>query len=149
MAFNDESLVREIAKSKIPTITGIGHKPDITLADYASDSNQETPTAAAIKAVPDSLTLKQDLVNIDDLLVRAIKNVFNFYENKFKNMNIIIKSKSPLDMITSLRTSFSQNQFSLNKLAPCGCRHPPLLTPTDTAVDGCRYPHQWHTRTRT
>ena len=51
MAFNDENLVREISKSKIPTITGIGHKPDITLADYAADSAQETPTAAAIKAV--------------------------------------------------------------------------------------------------
>jgi exodeoxyribonuclease VII large subunit len=38
MAFNDEDLVREISASSIPTITGIGHKPDITLADYASDS---------------------------------------------------------------------------------------------------------------
>ena len=37
MAFNDETLVREISKSKIPTITGIGHKPDVGLADYASD----------------------------------------------------------------------------------------------------------------
>ena len=49
MAFNNEDLVREISASLIPTITGIGHKPDITLAGYASDSAQETPTAAAIK----------------------------------------------------------------------------------------------------
>ena len=51
MSFNDENVVKEISKSDIPTITGIGHKPDITLADYASDSSQETPTAAAVKAV--------------------------------------------------------------------------------------------------
>ena len=31
MAFNDESFVREISKSSIPTITGIGHEPDTTL----------------------------------------------------------------------------------------------------------------------
>ena len=41
MAFNDESFVREISKSSIPTI-GIGHEPDITLADYASDLSKET-----------------------------------------------------------------------------------------------------------
>ena len=45
--------VREISKSKIPTITGIGHEPDITLSDYASDLSKETPTAAAMAAVPD------------------------------------------------------------------------------------------------
>ena len=65
MAFNDENVVKEISKSDIPTITGIGHKPDITLADYASDSYQETPTAAAVKAVPDSIVLKQDILNLD------------------------------------------------------------------------------------
>ena len=61
MAFNDENLVRVISESEIPTITGIGHKPDITLADYAADSAQETPTAAAVRAVPDSHVLRQDI----------------------------------------------------------------------------------------
>jgi len=114
MAFNDEALVREIAKSNIPTITGIGHKPDITLADYASDSNQETPTAAAIKAVPDSHTLKQDLLNIDNLMNKTIKNIIISIETKIKNMSIVIKSKSPISIIKSLCNSFLQNRFALN-----------------------------------
>jgi len=114
MAFNEEKLVREIAKSNIPTITGIGHKPDITLADYASDSNQETPTAAAIKAVPDSQTLKQDLLNIDNLMNKIITNIITSVETKIKNMNIIIKSKSPIRIIKSLRNSFVQSKFALN-----------------------------------
>ena len=71
MAFNDENVVKEISKSDIPTITGIGHKPDITLADYASDSYQETPTAAAVKAVPDSIVLKQDILNLDITLNKS------------------------------------------------------------------------------
>ena len=115
MAFNDEALVREIAKSKIPTITGIGHKPDVTLADYASDSNQETPTAAAIKAAPDSQTLKQDLIYLESSINKEMRDAVNLIDNKLKNINIIIKSKNPINMIKSLRNSFSENQFSLNK----------------------------------
>lgn len=115
MAFNDEVLVREIAKSKIPTITGIGHKPDITLADYASDSNQETPTAAAIKAVPDSQTLKQDLLHIDNSMDKAMQNIISLIKNKVKNIDIIIKTKNPINIIKSLHNSFSENQFYLNK----------------------------------
>ena len=35
------------------------------LADYASDSYQETPTAAAVRAVPDFRILRQDILNLD------------------------------------------------------------------------------------
>ncbi len=115
MAFNDEGLVREIAKSKIPTITGIGHKPDVTLADYASDSNQETPTAAAIRAVPDKETIKQDLINIESSIARQMRDIFNLTENKIKNIVVTIKAKNPMDKIKLLSNSFSDNKYSLIK----------------------------------
>tara|TARA_B100000902_G_scaffold135186_2_gene133523 strand:+ start:779 stop:1480 length:702 start_codon:yes stop_codon:yes gene_type:complete len=115
MAFNDEGLVREIAKSKIPTITGIGHKPDVTLADYASDSNQETPTAAAIKAAPDSQTLRQDLLHLESSINKEIKDSVSLIDNRLRNINIIIRSKNPLNIIKSLCNNFLENQFSLNK----------------------------------
>lgn len=51
--FDDESLVREIAGSRIPVLTGIGHETDITLADMASDVRAATPSNAAQIVVPD------------------------------------------------------------------------------------------------
>lgn len=51
--FNDERLVRAIASSRIPIITGIGHDIDESLSDLAADVSAATPTHAAQIIVPD------------------------------------------------------------------------------------------------
>ena len=52
-AFNDEPLARAIAESRIPTLVGVGHEIDHTLADMISDIRAATPTDAAQILVPD------------------------------------------------------------------------------------------------
>lgn len=51
--FNDELLVREIATSRIPTLVGVGHEVDETLADMVADMRAATPSNAAQLLVPD------------------------------------------------------------------------------------------------
>ena len=52
-AFNDELLAREIAGSRIPTLVGVGHEVDVSLADMVSDLRAATPSNAAQLLVPD------------------------------------------------------------------------------------------------
>jgi exodeoxyribonuclease VII large subunit len=53
MAFNDEPLARAIAESRIPTLVGVGHEVDTSLADMVADMRASTPTNAAEILVPD------------------------------------------------------------------------------------------------
>ncbi len=115
MAFNNEDLVREISASSIPTITGIGHKPDVTLADYASDSAQETPTAAAIKSVPDYQVLKQDINYIEITLIKVSNNLITSLQNMLNTFLAIVKISRPIKIISNILKEFTHRRILLDK----------------------------------
>ncbi|MDB5178008.1 MAG: putative Exodeoxyribonuclease 7 large subunit [Candidatus Saccharibacteria bacterium] len=67
-AFNDELLVREIATSRVPTLVGVGHETDESLADLAADVRAATPSNAAQIIVPD----RQEIIRSTRYKVQSV-----------------------------------------------------------------------------
>ncbi|MBK6770409.1 MAG: exodeoxyribonuclease VII large subunit [Ardenticatenales bacterium] len=71
-AFNDEAVARAIAACPVPTVSGVGHETDFTIADFVADLRMPTPTAAAERVTPDAADLRQAVDDLTDRLARQL-----------------------------------------------------------------------------
>lgn len=73
MAFNDESLVRAIHASKIPTLVAIGHERDTTLAEEVADVRGSTPTDLARRLVPDMRDIEYEISSMSSRIIQSVE----------------------------------------------------------------------------
>ena len=72
-AFNDEAVARTLAAAPAPTISGIGHETDTTIADYVADRRAATPTAAAELASAGWFDAAAELAGLAEALRRTLR----------------------------------------------------------------------------
>jgi len=70
--FNEESVARALAASKVPTISAVGHETDFTIADFVADLRAPTPSAAAERVVQAKRDLEARLIALDKQLRSAL-----------------------------------------------------------------------------
>ena len=73
-AFNNESLVRAVAQSTIPTLCGIGHEKDVSLVALAGDVMVSTPTATA-------RALRESFVQANTSILRYEQKIIGGFES--------------------------------------------------------------------
>ncbi|MBZ0319337.1 MAG: exodeoxyribonuclease VII large subunit [Anaerolineae bacterium] len=72
--FNDEQVVRAVAASRWPIVTGVGHEIDFTLVDFASDRRAPTPSAAAEMITPEIESLRYSVEVLQERVQNAMQN---------------------------------------------------------------------------
>ncbi|HAF07685.1 MAG: Exodeoxyribonuclease 7 large subunit [candidate division TA06 bacterium 32_111] len=98
--FNDETLAREIVKSKIPIISAVGHETDFTICDFVSDIRAPTPSAAA------------------EIVVKNIDDIFDFLSRSKKDLKKELKNRieqTKKDFLNTKKNFFISSLVPLNK----------------------------------
>jgi exodeoxyribonuclease VII large subunit len=109
-AFNDEGVVRAIAASPWPVITGIGHETDFTLADFAADLRAPTPTGAAVLATPDKTDLQIELAALRLQLESAVQAMLEEHNDALDAARQRMERVSPAFRIRSDRQLIDELQ---------------------------------------
>lgn len=104
-AFNDELLVRAIASSRIPTLIGVGHEVDESLAELAADVRASTPSNAAQILTPDR---NEIIRSVNSQISSLLPRVFQMINQQKQTINLLLS-----DMFEKIDHSINEKMNNL------------------------------------
>ncbi len=95
MAFNDEAVARAMAACPMPTVSGVGHEVDHTIADLVADQRAATPTMAAEMVTPDQQELARRFQVWRGRLERGMRHALDAAEQRSANLQARFLRQTP------------------------------------------------------
>lgn len=115
--FNDEQLVRKIAASRIPTLVGVGHEVDVTLADLVADVRAATPSNAAQIVVPDRAELSRSVETSLSRIVRRTELSISAIDQQIHEL-LVNAHRSFIEQVELLEVSVERSKRVLGAYNP-------------------------------
>ncbi len=91
LPFSDEEVVRAVAKSKIPTVSAVGHEIDWALCDYSADLRAPTPSAAAE-------LVSENYFAVQDFIQSTAEDFMSVMRTRLERAKLLLKPFDPQDM---------------------------------------------------
>ncbi len=107
LAFSDEKVVRAVADSQKPLITGVGHEIDFTLVDFASDLRAATPSAAAEIISQAAVNMREKISDLKDSLSRSL-------DHKLEVRRLELKERGRENLIRLYGTGLDDYKLKLD-----------------------------------
>ncbi len=109
-AFNSEPVARAVAGSRTPIVVGVGHEPDISLADLVADLRAPTPTQAAHLVAPSREEVSRHLDQQKADLTRSIRQLVDESGRRLQLLAGSLEAvlKQPLEQIRNAETRLRQ-----------------------------------------
>jgi len=97
--FNDERVVRAVAGSAAPAVSGVGHEIDFTLTDFAADVRAPTPSAAAELITPDINDLRLQVDGLSQALTQMAGARVSAERERLISLQRALRAYSPIGQI--------------------------------------------------
>lgn len=106
-AFNTEEVAAAIHRCRIPVLTGIGHEPDVTIADYVADRRAATPSHAAQELWPGREALFQAADELSRALGASFLRLVRRKEEGLASLRQALSWLSPARRVERMAGDFS------------------------------------------
>jgi exodeoxyribonuclease VII large subunit len=136
--FNDERVVRALARCAHPTVSAIGHEADAPLTDFVADRRAATPSTAAQTILPRRVDLLDGIRSAVERLERAASRGLAGFRRELARIEVRSPLAGPRRLLALRRQAVDMARVDLRRAAEARLRaHSRRLAAASGRLEAC------------